>query len=98
VGEDPFVRALVVDERAEPRLLVPNRALAVFERNLSVDAGDIGAGQTQIGLAPAADRKQRLVDRDNAAAQRVGDDQPGTGVVWESDMRTRIIRRVAPAA
>jgi hypothetical protein len=42
-----------------------------------VDAGDIGAGQTQIGLAPPADRKQRFVDRDDAAAQRVGDDQPG---------------------
>jgi hypothetical protein len=77
VGEDPFVRALIVDERAEPRLLVPNRALAVFERNLRADAGDVGAGQTQIGLAPPADRKQRFVDRDDPAAQRVGDDQPG---------------------
>ena len=46
-------------------------------RNLGVDAGDVGAGQTQIGLAPAADREQRLVDVDDPPAERVGDDETG---------------------
>ena len=71
------MRPLAVDERAEPRLLVADRAGAVLERDLRVDAGDVGAGQPQIGLAPAADGKQRLVDGDDAPAERVGDDQPG---------------------
>ena len=85
---------LAVDEGAEPRLLVADDAGAVLERDLGVDARDVGAGQPQIGLAAAADREQRLVDGDDAAAERVGDDQTGRGDA-ASAMRTRIISAYA---
>ena len=45
--------------------------------DLGVDARDVGARQPQVGFAAASDREQRLVDVDDAAPERVGDDEPG---------------------
>ena len=68
-----------VDEGAEPRLLVADDAAAVLDGDLGVDARDVGARQAQIGLAAAADGEQRLVDVDDAPAERVGDHETGSG-------------------
>ena len=43
--------------------------------DLGVQARDVGAGQAQVGFAAAADREQRLVDRDDPPAERIGHDQ-----------------------
>src|SRR4029079_16396397 len=70
---------LAVDERAEARLLVANDARRVLDADLGVDARDVGAGQTQIGVGAAADREQRLIDVDDTPAEGVGDDETGRG-------------------
>ena len=78
---------LAVDEGAEARLLVADDAAAVLDADLRVDARDVGARQAQIGFAAASDREQRLVDGDDPAPERVGDDEAGSGAA--SDMEVR---------
>ena len=75
VREHFLARPVAVDVRAEARLLVADHVPAVLGRNLGMHARDVGAGQAQIGLAAPADREQRLVDRDDAPSERVGDDE-----------------------
>jgi hypothetical protein len=73
--------ALAVDEGAEARLLVVQGADAVLHRDFGVEARDIGAREPEIGFRAAADREERLVDRDNPAAERIGDHQARSGRV-----------------
>ena len=77
VRQHPFAVLFAVDEGAEPRLLVADDADAVLKADLGVDARDVGPRQPQVGFAPASDSEQRLVDVDNAAPERVGDDKAG---------------------
>jgi hypothetical protein len=80
VAEDLLARHLdAVHVGAEPRLLVADHAVAVLDGDLGVHARDVGAREAQIGLAPAPDGEQRLVDVHDAAAERVGDDETGSG-------------------
>ena len=55
--------------------LVAQDAGAVLDRDLGVEARDVGAGQAQVGFAAPSDREQRFVERDNPLPERVGDDQ-----------------------
>ena len=77
VRQHPFAMLFTVDEGAEPRLLVADDADAVLEADLGVDARDVGPRQPQVGFGPASDGEQRLVDIDDAAPERVGDDKAG---------------------
>src|SRR6185295_17513762 len=74
-----------VDVGAEARLLVADDAGAVLDRDLGVDARDVGARQAQVGLAPAADGEQRLVDVDDPPAERVGHHETGRGSVGHEE-------------
>ena len=64
---------LAVDERAVARAAIAQHVGAVDLRDLGVIARDVAAGQPQVVLAAAADRDERLVDRDDAAAEPVVD-------------------------
>ena len=70
----PFGHLLVVHERAVSRAAIFQHVCAVFaQRNLRVLARYVHAGRPQVALAFAADAKHRLVDDDDAAAERVVD-------------------------
>ena len=59
-------------------------------------ARDVGAGQAQIGLAAPADREQRLVDRDDASAERVGDHQTRRGSVGHEGRIIAVLECLVP--
>ena len=67
---------LAVDERAEARLAVAQAAHAVLGDDFGVQAGHARALHADVGLAAAAERQRRLVDRDHPLTEGVGDQQP----------------------
>src|SRR5207302_3762448 len=96
VREHFLARPVAVDVRAEARLLVADHVPAVLGRNLGMHARDVGAGQAQIGLAAPADREQRLVDRDDASAERVGDHQTRRGSVGHEGRIIAVLECLVP--
>ena len=90
---------LAVDVGAVPRAAVPDHESAVRVDDFGVVARHLAPGQAQIVGFAAADLERRLGDRDDAAAQGVGDFQAGLGHSTSVPQRRRVrrvIRRTAP--
>ena len=79
VHQRPLGDLLAVDVGAVARALVADEELVVLGDDLGVVARDLAAGQPEIVGLAAADLEVPLRDRDDPAAQRVGDFQAGIG-------------------
>jgi hypothetical protein len=78
VREDALGDRLVVHERPAARAAIAEHAAArAVPLDFRVLARDISADDPQIALAPAADAKDRLVDRHDTPPRGVVDLQPG---------------------
>jgi len=63
---------LIVDERAVSRPSVSDEVAVAVTHNLSVVSRHFRAGQMQVASDPAADQKRDLLDRDDPAAEGIG--------------------------
>jgi len=73
VGQRALGHLLAVDERAVTGAAVAQQEDLALFRDFGVFARDVGTCQLQIGRRPPADREDRLAERNDAAALRIGD-------------------------